>query len=71
LLRYSFGGLLAVELEAEGWGRELYLVDISSVFIKSLMAHTIGSDEHSEMNLMCSIFRILAPAAALSEVSYH
>jgi thioesterase domain-containing protein len=78
LLGYSFGGVLALELalelEAEGWKGELYLVDSSPDFIKSLMLHATGSKEHSETNLICSIFRVLAPheatAAALTKVSH-
>jgi thioesterase domain-containing protein len=79
LLGYSFGGLLALELalelEAEGWEGQLYLVDSAPVFMKLLAQHMVDKDEKKfKTSLICRMFNIIAPheatAAAVSKVSH-
>jgi thioesterase domain-containing protein len=72
LLGYSFGTLLALELalelEAEGWEGQLYLVDGAPHFTKSLLQHVMGTNEEQfETNVICTIYNLIAAHEATSE----
>jgi thioesterase domain-containing protein len=73
LLGYSFGTLLALELalelEAEGREGQLYLVDGSPDYTKSMFQNIIGTHkEQFDNKFMCAIYDIVAPQEATSEV---
>jgi thioesterase domain-containing protein len=74
LLGYSFGALLALELalelEAEGREGDLYLVDGTPDFTKSMLLHVMGTNEEQfETNLICIIYNLIVPHEATSEAN--
>ena len=75
LLGYSFGGLLALELVAEGREGKLYIVDSARDFLKAMLTQSMANNEDEfQSSLICAMFILIAlheaTSAAVSKVHH-